>query len=132
LDPWLFGPDDYDSDNSYGYTAPPADAAPYAGYGAQGYGMGPELAQPFQPQPAARPAYIPSASNAPPSTESAVMLIFKDGRPPEQIHNYMVTSRMLTVLDSQVREIPLDEVDIAATESANRAAGIDFQVPPSR
>jgi hypothetical protein len=127
VDPWLFGPDDYDSGSSYGYSAPPVDAAPYAGYGASDYG--PATAQ---PQANARPAYIPSGASAPAGKEAAVMVIFKDGRPPEQIHNYLVTARTLTVLDSQVREIPLDEVDIAATQSANRAVGVDFQVPESR
>jgi hypothetical protein len=58
-----------------------------------------------------------------------VTLVFKDGRPAEQIHNYMLTRTTLYVQDERRREIPVDELDLAATVKANKAAGVDFQVP---
>ncbi len=64
-----------------------------------------------------------------PENEDATTIVFKDGRPSEQIHNYALTRTTLFVLDQQRRDIPLDEVDMAATEKANRAAGIRFQIP---
>jgi hypothetical protein len=64
-----------------------------------------------------------------PAPQQAVTLIFNDGRPSEQIHNYLLTATTLTVLDQKYREIPLGQINLAATEETNRAAGIDFHVP---
>jgi len=42
----------------------------------------------------------------------------------------MVTSTALTNLDAEnFEKIPLDQIDVAATQQANRSSGIDFQVP---
>jgi hypothetical protein len=42
----------------------------------------------------------------------------------------MMTARMLIDLDSQhYEQIPLDQIDLAATERANSAAGVVFRVP---
>lgn len=159
LDPWLFGPDWYDSDASdaNGYGGYPESTgypdsqsyaeSPDAGYPAQGYAAEPDQGQQTMPQDAAPPPYYPqqgyrqpyapqnfaqpSRGSAAPSSENAVTLIFKDGRPPEQIHNYLLTATTLTVLDQHDREIPLDQIDVAATQAANRATGVDFRVPAS-
>ena len=56
-------------------------------------------------------------------------LVFKDGRPVEQIHNYILTRTMLTVWDEHHRVIPVDQLDLAATEKVNHDAGVDFQLP---
>jgi len=66
---------------------------------------------------------------AAPVPEDAVTLIFKDGRPPQQIHNYALTRTMLYVRDQHHRDIPVSELDLAATEKVNRDAGVDFQLP---
>jgi hypothetical protein len=58
-------------------------------------------------------------------------VIFRNGRAPEQIHNYLLTRTTLTVLDQPYRQIPLDQIDIAATVETNRKAGVDFSVPRS-
>ena len=47
----------------------------------------------------------------------------------KQVHNYMLTASTLTVLDAQYQQIPVSQIDVAATVSANRAQGINFQVP---
>jgi hypothetical protein len=77
--------------------------------------------------------YAPSgnASNTPQASEEAVTLIFKDGRPAEQIHNYVLTRTTLFVGDANRREIPLDQIDLTATANVNRTAGIDFALPQS-
>lgn len=89
--------------------------------------------QPDPPQQSARAPYNPGqqsmAPAAPPRPQPPVTVIFKDGRAPEQVHNYLLTPSTLTILDSGYHSIPLDLVDIAATEQANRNAGIDFRVP---
>jgi hypothetical protein len=131
--PWLnlWGPDflDYPDDSAYDNGA----ITPYApDYGGQGYDYPqsdqdqmapPENYQPFygaqQPVP---------QSNAP-VNEEAVTLIFKDHRPNQVIHNYLLTGTTLTVWDRNPRNIPVNEIDIAATEKTNRDAGIDFYLP---
>jgi hypothetical protein len=77
-----------------------------------------------QPQPVApQMQYVPGSA-------STVILIYKDGRPPEQIQNYLATRSTLTVLDGgRRREIPISDLNIPATESANRQTGVDFQLP---
>jgi hypothetical protein len=77
------------------------------------------------------PSYIqppPAPSSALPE-EDAVTLIFKDRRPPEQIHNYAMTRTTLYVRDQHHRDIPLDQLDFHATQKVNHDAGIDFQLP---
>jgi hypothetical protein len=154
-DPGFYGYDDSNYDN---YGAPYADvngqAAPYADYGepmppypgdpgpgyaggyagpAAPYNYGTGAAYP-PPQGAelegARPSYTgPGDASYAPSSQQAVTVIFKDGRPSEQIHNYLLTATTLTVLDQKYREIPVDQINLDATEETNRADGIDFRVP---
>jgi len=71
--------------------------------------------------PPAPPAALPD--------EDAVTLIFKDGRPPEQIHNYAMTRTMLYVRDKNHRDIPIAQLDLDATQKVNHDAGVDFQLP---
>jgi hypothetical protein len=115
----------------YGYAYP---QPPYPGYP--------------QPQPAPESAYVypgvppgyapQPAPAAPqmqyvPGSAATVILIYKDGRPPEQIQNYLATRSTLTVLDGgRRREIPLSDLNIPATVSANRQTGVDFQLPTAR
>lgn len=94
---------------------------------ADGYDAQPEEAwQP--PAPSAYPP-LPAQANPPPEREEAVTLIFKDGRPSEQIHNYILTRSTLFVGDGQHREIPTDQLDLVATAKANQDAGVDFRLP---
>jgi hypothetical protein len=100
-----------------GYEAGPPDQypAPYPGQE--------QPLAPYQPGPeTARPGPAPAS-------EQAVTLIFKDGRPPEQIHNYLLTRTTLFVGDQHRRAIPTDELDLAATAKANQDEGVDFQLP---
>jgi hypothetical protein len=72
----------------------------------------------------AAPAFAPSLPELP------LTVIFKGGRSPAKIQNYMMTARMLIDLDSQhYEQIPLDQIDAAATERVNSAAGVVFQIP---
>ncbi len=128
--------DDYDSDQGpvanygdYGDNGYPG--TDNEGYGDQGYG-------PQQPPPAwpslgpYAPQYGPTSAQpaAPPSSEEAVTLIFKDGRPAEQIHNYVLTPTILYAGDAAHRQvIPIDQLDIPATEKVNADAGVDFHLP---
>jgi hypothetical protein len=120
--PYYLGfPDDSGDDESSsanpageGYDQQPDDQAPPPWPSI--YDQGPVAPAYSTPQPA-------------PETEAAVTLIFKDGRPPEQIHNYLLTRDTLFVGDRRPSEIPVDQLDLAATAKVNRDAGVDFRLP---
>lgn len=127
-------------DGSQSYLAPP----PYQGplpYSYQDQGS-PSDQGPPPPDAYAYRAYAeppaPPAPVAPPTPaqalepEDAVTLIFKDGRPPEKIHNYALTRTTLYVRDQHRRDIPVEDLDLAATEKVNRDAGVAFQLPVAR
>jgi hypothetical protein len=83
--------------------------------------------------PAFRPPYQGQADFAPVHPQPATTLVFKDGRPPAQVHNYALTATTLYALDGESRqEIPLSLLDVPATVAANRSAGVDFALPVSR
>ncbi len=131
IDPYpLDYADTFDTDDSTAST--PEQTAVEPGQTAEGsageYEGPPE--QPWQPpripyQPSAAPAQLAPT----PESEQAVTLIFKDGRQPEQIHNYVLTRSTVFVQDNQRREIPTDQLDLAATAKANQDAGVDFSLP---
>ena len=111
--------------NDIGYDDSPAspDAAPEV-YGAQPPDEGqPEPSIPYQPT-SEIPRQSPALGN-----EEAVTLIFKDGRLPEQIYNYVLTRTTLYVGGPRHREIPIDQLDLAATAKVNRDVGVDFHLP---
>lgn len=102
------------------------------GYAQQATDQGPPPPYQEQPpaeQPSAEPQPAPAPPAAAPENEDAVTLVFKDGRPPEQIHNYALTRTTLYVRDQHRRDIPVDQLDLAATQKVNHDAGIDFHVP---
>ena len=83
----------------------------------------PSPLEPWQPN-----SVLPHPSPSP-GSEDAVTLIFKDGRPPEQIHNYLLTRTTLYVGDPNHRDIPTSQLDLVATAKANHDAGVDFHLP---
>lgn len=106
------------------YSADPGPAAPPA--------AAPEPEQQIQPTPASslRAPYVRQAPAAPePADLDPLTLVFKDGRPNEQIRNYMITRTALYIRDGRTRVIPIDDIDVAATQKANQDAGLDFEVP---
>ncbi|MGB7267210.1 MAG: hypothetical protein WBC92_16965 [Terracidiphilus sp.] len=138
---WGDSDDSADSDNSandQGGAAPayppPAYPVPYQ---EQGYGPSGETLQEGFPaeipptiaqdrQRAAAPSGAPSA----PVSGQTLTVIFKSGRAPVKMQNYMMTAKLLTDLDSQhYEQIPIDQIDVAATERVNRATGVGFQIP---
>jgi hypothetical protein len=101
----------------------------------QAYDAQPEPDQPGQDQSGPLNPYPPYPGPpqpiAAPASQEAVTLVFADGRPSEQIHNYMLTRTTLFVLDEHHRDVPLDQLDLAATAKVNHDAGIDFRLPVS-
>jgi hypothetical protein len=125
---------------AYGYYSGPMDSgAPYwdedlddPGPAQQTeYGV-PPAAQVADSNPTYyRPAYQSAPPEVPASPQPATTLIFQDGRPTVEIHNYALIGSTLYALDGETRqEIPLSALDLPATIEANRKAGVDFS-PPS-
>ena len=88
-------------------------------------------AEPEQPETTDRyqpGSYQPPSSNTS-GNEEAVTLVFKDGRPSEQVHNYLLTRTTLFILDERHRAIPTDQLDLIATAKVNEDVGVDFRLP---
>ena len=119
--PGSLGDSGFYDDSGYANPAPPAD------YGPQQYAAPPVEQSETAAPTAFRPTY--GKPQPPPEPENALTLVFKDGRPTEQIHNYMLTRTTLYVQDEHRREIPVDDLDLAATQKVNKGDGIDFQLP---
>jgi hypothetical protein len=126
---------------SYGWVSPyylgyPDDLGYDDSMAAQGNAPDESSAEPpnqDQPGPLApyQSDYAMTSPAPGPSIEEAVTLIFKDGRPPEHIHNYLLTRTTLFVGDQGRRAIPTDQLDLVATAKVNQDAGVDFQLPNS-
>ncbi len=131
---FLDDPDSYDSQTASNYAASePADYnnEPYQAQPTDEQGPGPS--EPYA-QPPSTVERVPygGVRSTPPSPDAPVTLVFKDGRPPEQIHNYLVTASTLTVLDQRSRDIPVDQIDLNATARVNLQAGVEFSLPGQR
>jgi hypothetical protein len=118
------------ADNGYGDTGDSDDAQAAANASPDGNDAQPPL-EPYQ-QPPLEPwqpnSVLPHPSSAT-GSEDAVTLIFKDGRPPERIHNYLLTRTTLYVDDTNHRVIPTSQLDLVATAKVNHDAGVDFRLP---
>lgn len=114
----------YYSDSTGSDDSAAAPASDSGGYDSQPGDQG--QLEPSTPYPSAVELSHPSTG---PESEEAVTIIFKDGRPAEQIHNYILTRSTLIVGDRQHREIPTDQLDLIATAKANQDAGVDFRLP---
>ena len=118
------------SASSYG-----AQVTPYAAQATQPYTV-PYLA-PYPPQPvygtigAAQPMVLVPVSRQPnpPEEEETVTLVYKDGRPPLQIRNYILTRSAIYLTGKHFNEIPLSDLDLQATQKVNWDAGVTFRLP---
>lgn len=129
---------DYNEGESGAYAPYPDNGAPYADSQQRDYPQSPYTQdpnasqQPSYAQPYRQSPYPQSYAQAaaPESAEEPLTVIFKDGRASKAMRNYMMTATVLTDVDPQHFErIPLDEIDIPATEHLNRTHGINFEVP---
>ena len=128
--PYVDAPPDQNAGYGYGPEQPPYPAYPDTNQ------QQPHALQPAPPSSLVAPQrqeyHFASASPAAPTLISSkpLTVIFKGARAPEKMQNYMVTASTLTDLDSgNFEKIPLSEIDIAATQQANRRSGIEFQIP---
>lgn len=125
VSPYFLGNPDYGYDDASNQPAAPAEGDAGEPEDQDQVRQQANPLPPYQPNPDfSRPAPAPVE-------EEAVTLIFKDGRPSEQIHNYLLTATTLFVVDQHQRAIPTDQLDLVATARVNQDAGVDFQLPNS-
>jgi len=127
----FFGSPFYDDIGDSGYDeAPPVPyAAPAPDSTAYGYTF-PQDQPPYDSEPQAHAEIVRPSARPEPAQVTATTLIFKDGRAPEQIGNYIATHSTVTVIEGERHhEIPVADLDIPATVKANREAGTGFQLP---
>jgi hypothetical protein len=129
IGPYGYYPGYYGWDDSGWDDDPPASSSDEsANMAPQGYGPASEQEQPVyreEYEPATAMPVLPAPS---PENQRVTTVVLNDGRS-VQVQNYALTPTTLYVLDAQRRDIPLDQINVAATQQANRAVGIDFQVP---
>lgn len=113
----------------YGYDSSDDETPQAQPYQEDAYYPAPD-GEESEPWPAYPPQQPVSSQITPaPAQQETVTLIFKDSRQPQQVRNYMITGNTLYVLDQRRQEIPMKDLDLAATVKANRDAGIDFLLP---
>jgi hypothetical protein len=120
--PYVIDPGFNDWSDSYNSAYDQSDAAPYYLAPDSDYGYGPPDENPqegFREQ-------NPSA----PVPEQPLTVIFNSSRAPVIMQNYMMSATVLTDLDSQhYEQIPIDQIDVAATKRVNSATGVGFEIP---
>jgi hypothetical protein len=89
---------------------------------------------PSPPASAATPKLIevPLSPNTAPSPQATAVFVLKDGTRIEP-QRYLVTAdNAYLIIERRQRTIPLSQLDIAATVSANRERGIELRIPIDR
>lgn len=73
---------------------------------------------------------------APPSTPddraSKTVLVFHDGHKVEATNYAIVGQTLWIYTETDSKKVPLSDLDVSATKSANSDRGITFQVPPTK
>ena len=73
----------------------------------------------------------PPSEQAPPAAEKlpATVLVYRDGHQVE-VENYAIQGKTLWVFSRQAtRQVPLADLDLAATQHVNQERGVDFAAP---
>jgi hypothetical protein len=132
IDPGFYdwGDDDYDANDQSGVATEGVAPYPDEGYGAPDGPPQPEYADELPPWNGPIESPRVAAPSAPSAPDEPLTVIFKSGRAPVKMRNYMMVAGVLTDLDSShYEQIPLNEIDVAATQRVNNAAGVVFQIP---
>lgn len=75
------------------------------------------------------PLITVSQPPTPSDDEETVILVYKDGRPPLQIRNYILTRSAIYLTGKHFNEILLSDIDLQATQRVNWDAGVTFKLP---
>ncbi|HWX92874.1 MAG TPA: bZIP transcription factor [Terriglobales bacterium] len=81
------------------------------------------------------PAITADAPPPAPDVEERVtktLLVFRDGHKTEAINYAIVGQTLWIYTETDSKKVPLADLDVAATKSANSDRGVTFQVPPTK
>ena len=132
IDPGFYDWGDSDNSENDQSSAAPEYPVPYQdnGYGAPGEPPQEGFAGEVPPWNSQSQQPAGAGATVAPMPRQLLTVIFKGGRAPVKMENYMMTAKVLTDLDSQhYEQIPLDQIDFAATRQVNGAADVGFQIP---
>jgi len=73
----------------------------------------------------------PEVPRDPVVTQPATVLVFKDGHRSDVINYAIVGDTLFDFGDGTTRKIQLATIDLAATQKANEASGVEFKLPPA-
>jgi len=81
---------------------------------------------------------VGSSSEAPPPAAEVdekvtkTVLVFRDGHKTEAINYAIVGQTLWIYTEDDSKKVPLSDLDVTATKSANSDRGVTFQVPPTK
>jgi hypothetical protein len=81
------------------------------------------------------PAITADAPPPAPDVEERVtktLLVFRDGHKTEAVNYAIVGQTLWIYTETDSKKVPLADLDVAATKSANSDRGVTFQVPPTK
>ena len=64
--------------------------------------------------------------------ETKTVLVFRDGHKTEAVNYAIVGQTLWIYTETDSKKMPLADLDVAATKSANSDRGVTFQVPPTK
>jgi hypothetical protein len=73
----------------------------------------------------------PELPRDPVVTQPATVLVFKDGHRADVVNYAIVGDTLFDFSDGLTRKIQLATIDVAATQKANEAIGVEFKLPPA-
>jgi len=123
-----YGPDQYNGFDPQAQGQAYPQGQPQAWPPDPGSGPDQGMAQ-LNPDTPYRPYYGTPQPVSVQAAQPIMTLVFKDHRPNQQIHNYLINGDTITVWDQHPHEIALDQLDIAATQKINHDAGNDLFLP---
>lgn len=92
-------------------------------------GMNEDMNGEANPEDASEPM-APEVERDPVVTQPATVLVFKDGHRSDVINYAIVGDTLFDFGDGVTRKIQLATIDLAATQKANEAIGVEFKLPP--
>jgi outer membrane murein-binding lipoprotein Lpp len=81
------------------------------------------------------PAIVADTPAPAPDVEEKVtktVLVFRDGHKTEAVNYAIVGQTLWIYTETDSKKVPLADLDVAATKSANADRGVTFQVPPTK
>ena len=124
----------YEPDESEGAPEETAAGESTLAYGpgqVESKSSGPVSDDSYSGSPASDEAAEATGPPEPVTPQPATVLVYKDGHHAQVVNYAILGDALFDFDDEHTSKIPLADLDLAATEKANDAAGVDFKLPAS-